>query len=96
MAHTGDLTDAQVSAMFAKTRIRDFDRMLEFLDRLHNALFDWYHNGLRPTFRVRRSSVRAMVRERVERLGRQATSENMVRQTRRALAIVARGHAAEA
>lgn len=95
VAHTDDLSDAQLSAMFEKTRIRDFERMLEFLNRLHEALWDWYHNGRRPTFRVRRSSVRAMVSDRVERLGMRATPEHIVQQTRKVLAMVAAGYAAD-
>src|ERR1700733_11591464 len=95
VAHTDDLTDEEVRQMFANTRVRAIERMLEFANRLHDALWHWYHNGRRPTFRARRSSVRAMVRDRVDVLRRHATPEQMVSQTRKALDLVARGHSTE-
>jgi hypothetical protein len=92
IAHSDEVTAADLSGMFAKTRIRDFERMLEFLNRFHDALWHLYYNGMRPTFRVHRSSVRALVRDRVDQLGRAAIPEDIVRQTRTALGLVALGH----
>ncbi|MEO8074717.1 MAG: hypothetical protein ABI818_00205 [Acidobacteriota bacterium] len=45
--------------MFRLTRIGDFERMPAFL----NALWHTYENGLKPNLRVRRSSVRAIAKE---------------------------------
>lgn len=92
VAHTDQKTAEELAGMFAKTRIRDFERMLAFLNSLHDALWHMYHNGLRPTLRPNRSSVRALVKSKLGDLGRRTVQEDIVRQTRECLAIFARGH----
>ena len=48
VAHTG-LVDADArSVMFQKTRIHDFEKLIVFLNRFHDALWNMYYNGSRP------------------------------------------------
>jgi hypothetical protein len=59
-AHKG-LSDATaVSALFARTNIREMQRMLIFLLSLYNALWQLFVNGHKPALRARRYSVRRM------------------------------------
>jgi len=48
--------------MFQKTRIRDFEKLIVFLNRLHDAIWNMYYNGRRPTLRPMAYSVRAWCR----------------------------------
>ena len=59
-AHKG-LSDATaVSALFARTNIREMQRMLIFLLSLYNALWQLFVNGHKPALRARRYSLRRM------------------------------------
>jgi hypothetical protein len=49
-----------VAALFARTNIRELQRMLVFLDSLYDALLQLYVNGRKPVVRKRRYSVRRM------------------------------------
>jgi len=56
-----ELTDpAAVSALFAKTNIRELQQLIVFFSRLYNALWELFFNGRKPTLRARRYSLRAM------------------------------------
>jgi hypothetical protein len=48
--------------MFQKTRIRDFEKLIVFLNQLHDVLREMYQNGRRPTLRPMPYSVRSLVR----------------------------------
>ncbi len=53
-----EITDAtQVSALFAKTKIREMQRMMLFLHSLHGALWQLFVNGNKPILRPRKVSV---------------------------------------
>jgi hypothetical protein len=49
-----------VAALFAKTNIRELERTLALLGSLHEALWQLFFNGHRPSLRPRRYSVRRM------------------------------------
>jgi hypothetical protein len=49
-AHKG-LSDPQITALFARTNIREMQRMLAFLMALHEALWQLFNNGRKPTLR---------------------------------------------
>ena len=54
-----ELTDpVAVAALFAKTNIRELQRILVFLSSLYDALWQLYFNGRKPAIRPRRYSVR--------------------------------------
>lgn len=56
-----ELTDpAAVSALFAKTNIRELQRLLVFFSRLYDALWQLFFNGRKPTLRPRRYSLKRM------------------------------------
>jgi hypothetical protein len=48
---------ADVAALFAKTNIRELQQMLVFLRRLHEALWQLFFNGYKPTLGPARYSV---------------------------------------
>lgn len=56
-----ELTDpAAVSALFAKTNIRELQRLLVFFSSLHEALWQLLFNGRKPTLEPRRYSMQRM------------------------------------
>lgn len=59
-AHKGVSDPEAVAALFAKTNIRELERLLGFLSRLHDALWNTLMNGRKPVLRPRRYSVKSM------------------------------------
>jgi hypothetical protein len=59
-AHKGVSDPADVSALFAKTNIREMQRMLIFLMSLEGALWGLFVNGHRPILRPQRYSLQRM------------------------------------
>jgi len=59
-AHKGTSDPAVITALFAKTNIRELQRMLVFLGSLYEALWQLFMNGRKPSLRPRRYSVRSM------------------------------------
>ncbi len=59
-AHRGVLERAEVDALFENTNIRELQQLLVFLTRLHNALWQLFYNGHKPTLRPARFSVKQM------------------------------------
>jgi hypothetical protein len=60
-AHKGLSDPADVSALFARTNIREVQRILVFLMSLNNALWGLFMNGHRPVLRPHRYSVNRML-----------------------------------
>jgi predicted translin family RNA/ssDNA-binding protein len=82
--------------MFQKTRIRDFEKLIVFLNRLHDAIWNMYYNGRRPTLRPMAYSVRSLVSKKLEDLRQNRTQEHIVAETRKCMALIteaAQGHA---
>ena len=48
------------SHLFSKTNVRELQRLVVFMIRLHDALWNLLHNGRRPTLRSARHSLRRM------------------------------------
>ncbi|MDZ7594579.1 MAG: hypothetical protein U0932_08010 [Thiobacillus sp.] len=59
-AHRSASESSDVAALFAKTNIRELQQMLTFLRRLHEALWQLFYNGHKPTLRPARYSVNRM------------------------------------
>jgi hypothetical protein len=57
-AHKEISAKADVQALFGKTNVRELQQLLIFLRRLHEALWQLYHNGRKPTLRPDRYSVK--------------------------------------
>jgi AbiU2 len=84
-AHKGLSDAADVSALFAKTNIREMQRMLVFLMSLYDALWGLFVNGQRPVLRPQRYSVKRM-RERTAKNPRGGSVlERLVREAERFL-----------
>ncbi len=62
-AHKELSRKADIETLFAKTNIRELQHLLIFLRRLHEALWQLYHNGRKPTLRPARFSVKRILQE---------------------------------
>jgi len=87
LAHTEVVDDVELAALYAKTNIRDLERLLVFLNRFHSALWEMFYNGRRPRLRPMRFSTRSLARKKLADLRRHAVHEDIVSQTRECLAI---------
>jgi hypothetical protein len=52
------MSDAESAELFAKTNIRELQRVFAFLGSLHEALWELFFNGRRPVLRPRRYSIK--------------------------------------
>lgn len=59
-AHREVSARADIDALFAKTNIRELQKMLAFLGSLYEALWQLFFNGRKPVLRPRRYSVKHM------------------------------------
>jgi hypothetical protein len=59
-AHKSISDRASVDALFTRTKIRELQQMLVFLDSLYEAMFQLFVNGRNPVLRKRRYSVQRM------------------------------------
>ena len=57
-AHNALTDQVAVAALFAKTNIRELQRLFVFLNSLYDALWQLYFNGQKPALRPRRYSVK--------------------------------------
>jgi hypothetical protein len=90
VAHTV-LVDADASgAMFQRTRIRDFERLVVFLNQLHDALREAYLNGRRPILRPMPYSIRRLVDRELKELREGPTHEHIVAEARMCMDLVTR------
>ena len=83
------LVDANARwAMFQKTRIRDFEKLIVFLNQLHDVLWNMYHNGSRPTLRPMPYSVRSLVAKKLKDLRENPNHEHIVAETRMCMSLI--------
>lgn len=59
-AHKEIADSAEIGELFAKTNIRELQRLVTFLGSLYDALWELFFNGYKPVLRQRRYSVKAM------------------------------------
>lgn len=59
-AHRSASESIDVAALFAKTNIRELQQLLVFLRRMHEALWQLFFNGNKPTLRPARHSMNRM------------------------------------
>lgn len=95
IAHTVISDRTYLEGLYAKTRIRDLERLIVFLNQLYDALWNMYFNGRRPRLRPARFSVKSLVRRPIGQLRSGATQERIVAETRRSLQMLVRGHQAQ-
>jgi len=87
LAHTEIVDDTELAALYAKTNIRDLERLLIFLNKFHEALWELFYNGRRPRLRPMRFSSRSLTRTKMADLRKHAVHEDIVSQTRESLAL---------
>jgi hypothetical protein len=87
LAHTEIVDGAELAALYAKTNIRNLERLPIFLNTFHKALWELFYNGRRPRLRPMRFSSRSLTRTKLAGLRRHAVHEDIVSQTREALAL---------
>lgn len=62
-AHKEVLNQDDVYKLFAQTNIPEIQKLLTFLNRLHEALWQLFHNGRKPTFRKTKYSVKSIMKK---------------------------------
>lgn len=77
-----------MTAAFASASIPALERLLVFLQQLHEALWDLFHNGRKPTLRPARRSARRIVKLPVGLYRNRAEQEWITRETKRFLEYV--------
>lgn len=60
-AHKEVLNQDDVHKLFAQTNIPEMQKLLTFLNRLHEALWQLFHNGRKPTLRPMKYSIRSIM-----------------------------------
>ena len=75
-------------AMFQKTRIRDFEKLIVFLNQLHDVLWNMYYNGNRPKLRPMPYSVRSLVAKKMKDLRANPNHEHIVAETRMCMSLI--------
>jgi AbiU2 len=60
VAHKEISDSAQVDELFSKTNVQELRRLVVFLQSLHEALWQLYYNGRKPTLTPMRHSVKRM------------------------------------
>lgn len=80
-AHRGTSDPELIAAMFARTNIRELQRMLMFLGSLYQALWQLYFNGHKPSLRPRRYSVRRMREKPSPNINSHAVHERILHET---------------
>jgi len=78
-----------LEALFARTNIREIQKLLIFLNRFHEALWQLFYNGLKPTFRPMKYSVTRMRKEVIPKWVNTDIQEHMVYETERFFKILA-------
>jgi len=61
-AHKELSNKADVHNLFARTNIREIQKLLIFLNRVHEALWQLFHNGRKPTLRAMKYSVSSIMK----------------------------------
>jgi hypothetical protein len=89
LAHSGaDRSDT--NALFSKTRVREVELVIAFLRKLHRALLGLFDNGLKPTLRPVRYSLREMKPSSPRRRRAKSAAERITYEAHDMLAILAR------
>lgn len=87
-AHTEVIDQGEVAAMFEKARYTDVERVVGFLNQLHEALWQVFHNGRPLRLRPAPRSSKRIARRRFDDRRTATTPEAMVKDTRRLLRMI--------
>ena len=89
-AHREVSDEAEVHALFGKTKVSELRQLVVFLQRLHEALWQLLHNGRRPTLRPMRHSVKRMLDLPSPKGGLDTVQERIIREAEKFLVSAAR------
>lgn len=89
-AHKQLFGPADIKALFAKTKIRELQRLLIFLSRLYEALWELFYNGRKPNLRPARYSVKAMREHPSPEHRRRAVQERLIHESEQFLKSLVR------
>lgn len=70
-----------VQALYAKTNIREMQKLLIFLNRLYEALWGLFHNGRKPVLRPMKYSVASMRKAQIPEWQSRHVQEQIVHET---------------
>ncbi len=80
-AHKELSNPEDVKGLFAKTNIPEIQKLLIFLNKIHYALWQLFHNGNKPVLRQMKYSVKSMRRQEIPKWKSTHTQEHMVDET---------------
>ena len=89
-AHRGVATRVEVGELFAKTNIREMQKLLVFLGRFHEVLWQVYFNGRKPTLSPARFSVKRILEQPSPNGKHGKLQERLIHETKAFLAAHAR------
>jgi hypothetical protein len=78
----------EVAALYAKTRRRDFERLLSFLSQLHDGIRQVFDNGQRLALRPQPYSARRLARRGVQHRLTDTAQERVVSDTKAMLQLL--------
>jgi hypothetical protein len=84
-AHNEIVDPAEIAALFSKTRLKDLQRLVLFMNQLYEAVWQLLHNGRRPSLRPMKYSAARIARKRLDRKFGQSVSVLIVSQAKRTL-----------
>ena len=77
-----------VQALYAKTNIGEMQKLLIFLNRLYQALWELYHNGRKPVLRPMKYSVASMRKAKTPEWQSRHVQERIVHETEKFFELV--------
>jgi hypothetical protein len=80
-AHRVATSAMQVDELFAQTNLLELRKLLVFLGRLYDALWELYFNGRKPTLRPARFSVNRILAQPSPNLGNGTLQERLIHET---------------
>ncbi len=81
-AHRGVATRLEVGELFAKTNIKEMQKLVVFLGRLHEVLWQLYFNGRKPTLGPARFSVNRMLEQPSPNARQRKLQERLIHETK--------------
>jgi hypothetical protein len=77
-----------VQKLFAKANIREMQKLSIFLSRLHDCLWELFHNGRKPVLRPMKYSVKAMRKAEIPKWQSRHVQKQMVHETEKFFRIL--------
>jgi hypothetical protein len=77
-----------VQQLFAKTNIREMEKLLIFLNRLYQCLWQLFHNGRKPILRPMKYSVKSIRKAEIPKWQSRHVQEHMVHETEKFFQIL--------